>query len=64
MRGKNEERGRKMKVYKNVTQLIGKTPLLELTNIENKSLFYEQVISLNTNGSTRYVNFNITFFFY
>lgn len=26
---------------------------------ENKSLFYEQIISLNTQGNTRYVNFNI-----
>ena len=31
---RDERRGTALKIYKNITELIGRTPLLEVTNIE------------------------------
>ncbi len=46
-----------MNVYKNVSELIGKTPLLELTNIENefglKSKLYAKLEYFNPAGSVK-----------
>ncbi len=46
-----------MNVYKNVSELIGKTPLLELTNIENelslKSRIYAKLEYFNPAGSVK-----------
>ena len=41
---RDERRGTALKIYKNITELIGRTPLLEVTNIEQEKQLKARIL--------------------